>query len=125
MGKLRTDFPFTATIQAAHTSVSYQIPFNNGEQVWVIEQIAVQYSNNADSPQVTILKNNNVYSGAAQFLRGNGALAQTFSGVPYLYMENDDNVTIRVDNGTAGAVVTGQIQYRIIRYDDSELEGRF
>lgn len=125
MGKLRPDWTVTGTIPIGQTSVSIPINSNLVELVWVIEQIAVRYSVNTDAPQVTIMKNGNVFAGAGQFLRGNNGLAQTFAGQPYLYMENDDDVRVNVDNGTAGALVTVQFQYRVISYDDDELAGRF
>lgn len=125
MGKLRPDYFNSATIAPAQTTVNVPILQNQYEMVWVIEQIVVKYSVATDYPQVTIVKNDQVYSGAAQFLKGSAGLAQTFAGVPYLYKEVDDEVHVRVENGTAGALVTIQVQYRVIGYDHEELEGRF
>lgn len=125
MGKLRPDWTGTATILPAQTSCVVRFNPNIVEVVWVIEQISIRYSNPNDAPQVSIVKNGNVFSGAAQFLLGNNGLAQTFAGQPYMYVENDDAVSVNVDNGTAGAAVFVQFQYRIIGYDSDELAGRF
>lgn len=124
MGKLRPDYVKQGTLAVGQTSLSIPINNNLGQQVWVIEQIAVRYSVNTDAPQVTLIKNGNVFAGAAQMLRGNNGLAQTFAGQPWLYMESDDTVSVNIDNGTAGALVTVQFTYRVIGYDDDELTGR-
>jgi hypothetical protein len=123
VGKLRPDYFASGTILV--TSIDIPIMHNAYETVWVIEQIAVKYSVASDHPQVTVMKNSQVFSGAAQFLQGSGGLAQTFAGQPYLYQEVDDAVTVRVEGGTAGALVTVQAQIRVIDYNSPELEGRF
>lgn len=122
MGKLRPEY--FASLTLTGTTGNIPITHNGYEQVWVVEQITVKYGKPLDYPQVTIVKNGQVFSGAAQFLQGSAGLAQTFAGLPYLYMEADDSVSVRIENGTIGALVIVQAQYRIIRYDSDELEGR-
>ncbi|HEY6019823.1 MAG TPA: hypothetical protein VIY48_07930 [Candidatus Paceibacterota bacterium] len=125
MSRLHDPWIVNGTIAPAQTSITLQIRQGNYEQVWVFEQIAVSYSISTDAPTVSILKNGILYSGAAQFLKGNPGLGQTFAGEPYLYLESSDEIDIVIQNGTAGAQVKAQCQYRIIGYDDDELKGRF
>lgn len=125
MSKLHDPWIVNGTIQPAQTAITLKVAQGNYEQVWVFEQIAVSYSVSTDSPTVSILKNNVLYAGAAQFLKGNPGLGQTFGGVPYVYLESSDELEIVVQNGTAGAQVKAICQYRIINYDDPELAGRF
>lgn len=125
MGKLRDPWIEAGKIPVAGTSVTLSIKQGNYEQVWVFEQIAVSYDISTDAPTVSILKNDVIFSGAAQFLKGNPGLGQTFAGVPYLYLESSDVLKIVVENGTAGANVKAVCQYRVIGYDDDELAGRF
>lgn len=122
MGKLRPEYFASTTLVG--TTANVPITHNGYEQVWVVEQITVKYDKPLDYPQVTIVKNNQVFSGAAQFLKGSAGLAQTFAGLPYLYMEADDAVNVRIENGTAGALVVVQAQYRVVKYDNDELDGR-
>lgn len=125
MGKLRDPWVESGTIPLAGTSLTLNIRQGNYEQVWVFEQIAVSYDISTDAPTVSIIKNGVIFSGAAQFLKGNPGLAQTFAGVPYLYLESGDSLQIVVQDGTAGAHIKAVCQYRVIGYDDDELAGRF
>lgn len=125
MSKLHDPWIVDGIIQPATTAITLAIRQGNYEQVWAFEQISVSYSISTDAPTVSILKNGVLYSGAAQFLKGNPGLGQTFGGVPYLYLEASDELDIVVQNGTAGAQVKAICQYRIINYDDPELAGRF
>lgn len=125
MSKLHDPWIVNGQIPALQTSITLNVTQGNYEQVWVFEQISVSYSIGTDSPTVSILKNGILFSGAAQFLRGNPGLGQTFGGVPYVYLESSDTLSIVVENGTAGAQVKAICQYRILNYDDDELAGRF
>lgn len=125
MGKLKPPYTDSVTVAPAQTTASITLQHNNYNQVWVIEQIACFYNKPVDTPQITILKNEQIYAGPAQVLPGNTGLGQTFGGLPYLYKEVDDDVKVVVSNATAGGILTIQIQYRDIGYDDPELNGRF
>jgi hypothetical protein len=123
MGKLRPPYFNSATLTG--TSVDIPIINNQVERIWVVEQIQVQYSINTDAPTVAIIVDGKTYSGPAQMLKGNNGVGQTFAGQPWLYIEAGDGVKVRVQDGTVGANVTVQVQYREIGYSDDELKGRF
>lgn len=125
MGKLRPNWTAQATIANAQTSVS--IPISNGgyETVWVIEQIGVSYSVNSDAPAASVYFNGQLYSGPAQFIPLGSSLGQSFGGQPYLYAESDDDLEVVITNGSAGAIVNIQVQYRVISYGHDELSGRY
>lgn len=132
MGKLREPVTLSGVIPIGQSAFGLAIVMNSYETVWVIEQIAVGYDRQVDTPQVSILRNGVVFSGAAQMLPGaiqglavNPGLAQTFAGVPYMYMEADTTIIIQITNGTAGATVSALVQFREISYADDELVGRF
>lgn len=125
MGKLRTPYYNSGTIDVGKTAIDVRVVNNQIERVWVIEQLQVQYSISTDAPTVAIVLDGQVYSGPAQMLKGSSGVGQTFAGTPYLYVENDSDVIVRIQDGTAGALVTVQAQYREIGYQDEELRGRF
>lgn len=125
MGRLRPNYLQSATIPTGQTSVNLDISHSFTEHLWVIEQIGINYSTAGDAPQVAIYVDGQLYSGPAQMVPTPGGLGQSFGGQPYLYVENDDSVQIQVTNGSAGAIVTIQVQYRHMPYDHDDLQGRF
>ena len=125
MGKLRPNWIVTAKIAAGQTSVSIPVNHNGYEVVWVIEQLAVNYSVAGDTPTVSIMFDGSLYSGPAQMIPISSGLGQSFGGQPYLYVEADDDLEVLIQGGTAGALITVQVQYRQISYNHDELQGRF
>lgn len=127
VGRLREPYTTFGTV-AADGTISIPIVHNGYERVWEIQQITVNYGSPGDSPTCQITLNNEVYSGGAVMLPsqgkgGAGGLAQTFAGLPYLYMEARDKVSVDIGNGSAGTIVTVRVQYRVITYDDDALQG--
>jgi len=128
-GRLRDPYVNSGTVDV-NGYCSVPIVHNFGERVLEIQQITVNYSTQGDSPTVQIVVNGEVYSGGAVMLpsagKGQaGGLAQTFGGLPYLYMENSDKVEIQVSNGSQGSMVTIHVQFRGLTYNDDALEGYF
>ena len=127
MPRLREQYINSAVVDANGNAV-VPIVHNFYEKVLEIQQITVNYSSQGDNPNLQITVNGEVYSGGAIMLpsQGKGAaggLAQTFGGLPYLYMEAHDKVQIEIGNGSQGTTVTIHVQYRVIAYDDDALAG--
>lgn len=127
MPRLREPYINSAVVDANGNAV-VPIVHNFYEKVLEIQQITVNYSSQGDNPNLQITVNGEVYSGGAIMLpsQGKGAaggLAQTFGGLPYLYMEAHDKVQIEIGNGSQGTTVTIHVQYRVIAYDDDALAG--
>lgn len=127
MPRLREPYINSAVVDANGNAV-VPIVHNFYEKVLEVQQITVNYSSQGDNPNLQITVNGEVYSGGAIMLpsQGKGAaggLAQTFGGLPYLYMESHDRVQIEIGNGSQGTVVTIHVQYRVIAYDDDALAG--
>lgn len=112
-------------IAAGQTSVTIPVIHGQYERVWVIEQIGVSYSVATDAPICSVIYDNELYSGPGQMVPQQTGLGISFGGHPYLYIESSDSVAVQVQNGSAGALVKVQVQYRDISYSDSELQGRF
>lgn len=128
-GRLREPYVNVGTVDVNGNCV-VPIVHNGLERVWEIQQITVNYSSQGDNPTLQITVNGEVYSGGAIMLpsQGKGAaggLAQTFGGLPYLYMENHDRVQVEIGNGSLGTTVTVHVQFRSITYDDDALMGMF
>lgn len=126
-GRLRDPYTNIGTVDA-NGNCSVPIVHNAYERVWEIQQITVLYGVQGDSPTCQVSLNGEVYSGGAVMLpslgKGSaGGLAQTFAGLPYLYMESQDTVTVDISNGSQGTQVTIRVQYRAITYDDDALQG--
>ncbi len=124
MGKLRPNWTGTG-VTSAGGSVAISIPNNNGERVWIVEQIAINYPKAGDTPTVSIYLNGQLQSGPAQMIPVTNGLGQTFAGQPYLHIEVDDNLQVQVQGGTSGVSVSVQVQYRTVSYGHDELEGRY
>lgn len=129
VGRLREPYINTGTVDANGNCI-VPIVHNGPERVWEIQQITVNYSSQGDNPTLQITVNGEVYSGGAIMLPSQGkgsagGLAQTFGGLPYLYMENHDAVHVEIGNGSAGTLVTVHVQFRSITYDDDALTGYF
>jgi len=129
LGRLRDPYTNSATIDANGNAV-IPIVHNAYERVLEIQQITVNYGTQGDNPNVQVTLNGEVYSGGAIMLtsagKGSaGGLAQTFGGLPYLYMETNDVVQVEVANGSQGTLVTIRVQLRSITYDDDALQGYF
>lgn len=127
MPRLREPYINSAVVDANGNAV-VPIVHNFYEKVLEIQQITVNYSSQGDNPNLQVTVNGEVYSGGAIMLpsQGKGAaggLAQTFGGLPYLYMEAHDKVQIEIGNGSQGTTVTIHVQYRVIAYDDDALAG--
>ena len=126
-GRLLEPYIQNGTVDA-NGNCTVDIIHNAYERVLEIQQITVNYSVQGDNPTVQIIVNGEVYSGGAVMLpsagKGQaGGLAQTFGGLPYLYMESHDKVQVQISNGSQGATVTVRVQYRVITYQDDALQG--
>lgn len=117
--------PYVNSLVLVGTSGSVKVNLTNNQFVWCLEQINVFYNKTGDSPQCAILKNGQVYSGPAPMSPSVNGLGQTFAGLPYLYMQNRDDVEVFVSNGSVGGLVTVQVQFREMLTSDPELRGRF
>lgn len=127
MPRLREPYINSAVVDVNGNAV-VPIVHNFYEKVLEIQQITVNYSSQGDNPNLQITVNGEVYSGGAIMLPSQGkgsagGLAQTFGGLPYLYMESHDKVQVEIGNGSLGTVVTIHMQYRVIAYDDDALAG--
>lgn len=127
VGRLREPYTNQGTVDANGICV-VPIIHNGYERVLELQQITVNYATQGDSPTCQITLNGEVYSGGAIMLPsqgkgGAGGLAQTFGGLPYLYMEAHDNVQVEIGNGSQGTLVTVRVQYRVLNYGADELEG--
>lgn len=125
--KLREPWTLTSTVDANGLCL-IPIQHNSLERVWEVQQVTVNYGTQGDNPNVQITLNGEVYSGGAVMLTSNGkgstgGLAQTFGGLPYLYLESNDVAQVEVSNGSQGTPVTVRVQYRVLKYDADELEG--
>lgn len=128
-GRLREPYINVGTVDVNGNCV-VPIVHNGLERVWEIQQVTVNYGTVGDNPNLQITVNGEVYSGGAIMLPSQGkgtagGLAQTFGGLPYLYMENHDRVQIEIGNGSLGTIVTVHVQFRSITYDDDALTGMF
>lgn len=127
MPRLREPYINSAVVDVNGNAV-VPIVHNFYEKVLEVQQITVNYSSQGDNPNLQITMNGEVYSGGAIMLPSQGkgsagGLAQTFGGLPYLYMESHDKVQIEIGNGSQGTIVTIHVQYRVIGYDDDALAG--
>lgn len=127
MPRLREPYINSAVVDANGNAV-VPIVHNFYEKVLEVQQITVNYSSQGDNPNLQITVNGEVYSGGAIMLPSQGkgsagGLAQTFGGLPYLYMEAHDKVQVEIGNGSQGTMVTIHVQYRVIEYDDDALAG--
>ena len=127
LNRLRDPYTNSAVVDA-NGNAFVPIVHRGYERVLEIQQITVNYANQGDNPNVQITLNGEVYSGGAVMLTSNGkgnagGLAQTFGGLPYLYMESSDTVQVEIANGSQGTLVTIRVQYRELTYDAPELEG--
>jgi hypothetical protein len=117
--------PYVNSVVLSATTGQVKINLTNNRFVWVIEQINAFYSKTSDSPQCSVIRNGIVYSGPAPMSPSINGLGQTFAGLPYLYMQNRDDVEVFISGGSAGGLLTVQAQFREIETDDPELRGRF
>jgi hypothetical protein len=127
INKLREPYTNSALVDANGIAI-IPIIHNAYERVLEVQQITVNYASQGDNPNVQITLNGEVYSGGAVMLTSNGkgsagGLAQTFGGLPYLYMESNDKVQVEVSNGSLGTLVSIRVQYRSLSYDAPELDG--
>lgn len=125
MSKLRPNYIISGVIATGQTTITLPLNHSDYENVWVIEQLGIFYNKTTDAPSVSLIYNGDSISGPAQMIpAGAGGVGQSFGGDPYIYAEASDDVHIFVANGSAGALVTVQMQYRIIPYSSDELAGR-
>lgn len=125
--KLRDPYIANGVVDANGNCV-IPIIHNAYERVLELQQITVNYATQGDQPTCQITVNGEVYSGGAVLLpsagKGQaGGLAQTFGGLPYLYMESQDSVQVQISNGSQGTLVTIHVQFRDLGYDAPELDG--
>lgn len=129
VGRLREPYIASGVVDGNGNCV-VQISHNAYERVLEIQQVTVNYGSPGDSPTCQITVNGEVYSGGAVLLPSQGkgqagGLAQTFGGLPYLYMEAHDRVQVEIGNGSLGTQVTVHVQFRSLNYDDDALQGYF
>jgi hypothetical protein len=117
--------PYVNSVTLSGTIGQVKINLTNNRFVWVIEQINAFYNKTSDSPQCAVIRNGVVYSGPAPMSPSINGLGQTFAGLPYLYMQNRDDVEVFISGGSAGGLLTIQAQFREIETNDPELRGRF
>lgn len=134
MGK-RLRSPYENSVTIPHNAVSGFVPivFNDYSHVWVVEQIAAAYANNAEAVAASVSQNGVLITGGPlvrSSIPGANNLIQTFAGDPYIYIEANDTVQVNftITGGeqlAGGALATIYVQYRELTYDDPELSGRF
>lgn len=127
--------PYENSVTIPHGAVSGFVPivFNDFSHVWVIEQIAATYANNAEAVAASVSKDGVIVTGGPlvrSAIPGATNLVQTFAGDPYIYIEALENVGVNfaITGGeqlAGGALATIYVQYRELSYDDPELSGRF
>ena len=122
--------PYTDSVQIPAGATSAQIPIlnNDGQTIWVVEQISVTYSNSGDQVNASVIQSGIVATGGSLFPSASG-LTQTFNGDPPLYVESYTNQYVLIGVTTIGGALGGLasifVLYREIGYDDDELQGRY
>lgn len=122
MRRLRPDFE--GSIILTSTSATLNLNHSDINVVWVFEQITANYTKVTDNPLVSVSKNGKVYAAPGVMLPGLTGLSSTFSGVPYLFLESEDDGEVLLTNGSIGETFSLIGQKYEIGYDHPDLDGR-
>jgi hypothetical protein len=120
--RLRPDFEASIVLTATTAS----LPLNHSDigLVWIFEQITANYTKTTDNPLVSVSKNGKVYAAPGIMLPGLTGLSTTFSGLPYLILESDDDGQVLLTGGSIGETFSIIGQKYEVDYNHPDLEGR-
>ena len=110
---------------AADGTASISINHNKNGIVWIVEQISTQTGKLSSACTSFILLNDNVVAPSAA-LTPLGTLGQatTAAGLPYVYLNASDTITVNVQGAVVGDQMTVRAQFQEVLATDPLVRGR-
>ena len=117
-------------VQVANGMATGRIKMNNPSVVWEVQQITVVVGPNSTVGKVSIYKNGNLITPTSALTPvitsvGAAAIGQTAAGLPYVYIQASDEITVVATSVTNGDSVNGRAQYREIDSSDPLVRGMY
>lgn len=112
-----------ATVAVAGTA-TVTLRHNLSGIVWEVQQITTQTSTVAPGATTFIKKNGIVVAPSASLTPVDVGQAATAAGLPYLYINAADSITIQVQGATPADTMTVRAQYREYHDTDPDMIGR-
>jgi len=109
---------------AATGTATVTLRHNTSGIVWEIQQITTQTNTVAPATTTFIKKNGIVVAPSASLTPVDVGQAATAGGLPYLYINGADVITIQVQGGASGDTMTVRAQYREFHDTDPDMIGR-
>lgn len=118
------DFLGQAVVAADGTAV-VTVNHNKNGIIWIMEQVSAQTGQVSSAATVFILLNGNVVAPSAALTPlGKLGQAATAAGIPFVYLNASDSITVNVQGAKVGDQLTVRAQYQEVLATDPLVRGR-
>lgn len=109
---------------AANGTASVLVDHNLAGIIWEVEQITAQIGVVSSAATAFVKKNGVTVAPSAALTPIDTGMAATAGGLPYVYLNASDILSVQVQGATAGDTLTVRAQYREWHDTDSGMIGR-